>query len=98
MVLFSLCPSALLLLGPISYMCDLYSIIEDSCSFYLFINSFTGTSSRSFFKGIEMWKEESLLKVSCSTCSLLDVKIGLVHWLNDIPLIHSLSSNKVIYF
>lgn len=30
----------------------------------LIIILFVGTSSRSFFKGIEMWKEETLLKVS----------------------------------
>lgn len=29
----------------------------------LIIILFVGTSSRSFFKGIEMWKEETLLKV-----------------------------------
>lgn len=37
----------------------------------LIIILFVGTSSRSFFKGIEMWKEETLLKVSFYFPSML---------------------------
>jgi hypothetical protein len=32
-----------------------------------------GTSSRSFFKGTEMWKEETLLKVKFSQLQIMDI-------------------------
>ncbi|KAL4368936.1 hypothetical protein GQ457_05G033080 [Hibiscus cannabinus] len=42
----------------------------------LIITLFLGTSSRSFCKGIEMWREETILKVHFSYCRAMFMKLN----------------------
>lgn len=45
-------------MNPLDYL--LFYNTTNKCFFFVVIS---GTSSRSFFKGIQMWKQETILKV-----------------------------------